>query len=221
MMPNRIDRIYERYARRLQLLRGAILKLRGARAGERFGIGRHVQVWYPGCLSAGHDVTIFDGAYIRSARPSTVCIGNCTNIHMGFWLDCGADPRDVGFLRIGSQCQLQPYVTMNAGRGAVTIGDHVTLSQLVSIHAGNHVFEDPGRLIVEQGTTHQGVTIEDDCWIGAKATILDGVTIGRGCVIGAGAVVTRSIPPYSVAMGVPARVVRQRKPTVCLSRDTD
>jgi len=210
MMPNRVDRILERYARRLQLLRGAMLKLRGTTAGERFGIGRHVQVWYPGCLAAGHDVTIFDGAYIRSVRPGTVCIGSNTDIHMGFWLDCGGKQDGAGSFQIGHHCLLQPYATMNAGGAHIVIGNYVICGQMVSIHAGNHSFDDPARLIAEQGTTHQGVVIEDDCWLGAKVTILDGVTIGRGSVIGAGAVVTKSLPAMSVAVGVPARIIKVR-----------
>jgi acetyltransferase-like isoleucine patch superfamily enzyme len=56
-----------------------------------------------------------------------------------------------------------------------------------------------------------GITIGDDCWIGNRATILDGVRIGRGCVIGAAAVVTRDLPEFSVAVGVPARIVRDRR----------
>lgn len=210
MAPSWLDQIIERYVRRLQLLRGAVLRLRGATAGERFGVGRHVQVWYPSCLSVGHDVTIFDGAYIRSARPGTVCIGSKTNIHMGFWLDCGGEQDTAGFLRVGHHCLLQPYATMNAAGAGITIGNHVLFGQMVSVHAGNHLFDDPERLIMEQGTVHQGVVIEDDCWIGAKATILDGVTIGRGSVVGAGAVVTTSLPPLSVAAGVPARILRTR-----------
>jgi carbonic anhydrase/acetyltransferase-like protein (isoleucine patch superfamily) len=210
MAPNRVDQLYERFSRRLQLLRGAVLKLRGARAGERFGIGRHVQVWHPRCLSVGHDVTIFDGAYIRSVRPDTVRIGGNTDIHMGFWLDCGGAHDAPGSLSIGRGCLLQPYITINAGGARIAIGDHVLLGQMVSIHAGNHAFEDPNRLIVEQGTTHQGITIEEDCWIGAKATILDGVTIGRGSVVGAGAVVTGSLPALSISVGNPARIIRMR-----------
>jgi acetyltransferase-like isoleucine patch superfamily enzyme len=209
MTRNRIDGYCERCARQLQLMRGAILKLRGARAGERFGVGRHVQIWHPSCLSVGHDVTILDGAYIRSSRPDTVHIGSSTNIHMGFWLDCGGSQDASGFFRVGQGCLLQPYATMNAG-GGITIGNHVLCGQMVSIHAGNHVFSDPRRLISEQGITHKGVVIEDDCWIGAKVAILDGVTIGRGSVIGAGAVVTRSLPPFSVAAGNPARIIRVR-----------
>lgn len=210
MVLARADQVYERYHRRLQLLRGMILKLRGAKAAQRFGIGRHVQVWYPSCLTVGHDVTIFDGAYIRSMRPGSVRIGSNTSIHMGLWLDCGVAQDGMGSLRVGEHCLLQPYVTINAGEARVAIGDYVLIGQMVSIHAGNHVFADPERLIIEQGTTHECVTIEDDCWIGAKATILDGVTIGRGSVVGAGAVVTRSLPPLSIAVGNPARIIGMR-----------
>lgn len=209
-MPNRIDRLCERYVRRLQLLRGAVLKLRGAKAGTRFGIGRNVQVWQPCCLSTGNDVTIFDSGYIRSARPDTVRVGSNTNIHMGFWLDCGGGQEATGFLQIGENCLVQPYATMNAAGAGITIGDNVICGQMVSIHAGNHVYSDTERLIREQGTTHKGVVIEDDCWIGAKVTILDGVTIGRGSVVGAGAVVTKSLLPLSIAAGNPARTLRMR-----------
>jgi acetyltransferase-like isoleucine patch superfamily enzyme len=210
MMQDQIDQLYERCARRLQLLRGDILKLRGAKAGTHFGIGRNVQIWYPSCLSVGHDVTIFDGSYIRSARPGTVRIGSNTNIHMGFWLDCGGDRTAVGFLEIGDNCLLQPYATMNASGAGIRIGNDVIFGPMVSIHAGNHVFSDPDRLIREQGTTHQGVVVGDDCWIGAKVTILDGVIIGRGSVVGAGAVVTKSLPSLSIAVGNPARILRRR-----------
>ena len=73
------------------------------------------------------------------------------------------------------------------------------------------MFSDPEMLIHEQGMIGLGIKIEDDVWIGAGAIILDGVTIGRGSVIGAGAVVTKNIPPYSVAVGVPARVIKKRE----------
>lgn len=59
----------------------------------------------------------------------------------------------------------------------------------------------------------KAIHIEDDCWIGANAVILPGVTIGRGSTIGAGAIVSRDVPPYSIAVGIPARVVK-KLPTV-------
>jgi acetyltransferase-like isoleucine patch superfamily enzyme len=56
----------------------------------------------------------------------------------------------------------------------------------------------------------KGIVIEDDVWIGAGARILDGVTIARGSVIGAGSVVTKSTQPYSIVVGVPAKIVSSR-----------
>ena len=84
------------------------------------------------------------------------------------------------------------------------IGAHVVIIPY------NHLFEDPSVQIFKQGSSQQGVFIEDDVWIGAHVTVTDGVRIGKGSVIGAGAVVTRDIPPYSVAVGVPARVIKSR-----------
>jgi acetyltransferase-like isoleucine patch superfamily enzyme len=64
--------------------------------------------------------------------------------------------------------------------------------------------------IAEQPEPRLGVVIEDDCWLGAGAIVVDGVRIGRGSVVGAGAVVTRDVEPYSVVVGVPARKVATR-----------
>jgi acetyltransferase-like isoleucine patch superfamily enzyme len=94
------------------------------------------------------------------------------------------------------------------GQGGITIGDDVFLAPLVQILAVNHIYADTTRPISHQGITAQGITIEDGAWIGAGAIILDGVRIGRNAVVGAGAVVTRDVPPYTLAAGNPARVVR-------------
>jgi acetyltransferase-like isoleucine patch superfamily enzyme len=187
-----------------------LLKLRGARAGERFGIGQNVKIFHPSCLSVGHDVTILDGSYIKSYRPGSVRIGSNTNIHLGFWLDCGGRRDIPGYLSIGEDCGFQAWVVMQAGGSSIRIGNHVRCAHNVTIHAGSHEFGDPSRLIVEQEMVHKGVVIEDDCWLGAKVTVLDGVTIGRGTVVGAGAVVTQSLPPLCIAAGVPARIIGRR-----------
>jgi len=95
------------------------------------------------------------------------------------------------------------------GQGGVTIGDNVYTAPLVQILAVEHVYDDPSRPISEQGIMAEGIVIEDDAWIGAGAIITDGVRVGKGSVVGAGAVVTRDVPPHSVVMGVPARVVKE------------
>ena len=62
-----------------------------------------------------------------------------------------------------------------------------------------------------QGCSPEDVVIEDDVWIGSRCVILGNVRVGRGSVIGAGSVVTKDIPPFSIAVGVPCKVVKKRK----------
>ena len=88
----------------------------------------------------------------------------------------------------------------------VIIGDRVQMGPNVSIYSAGHDTSVLSRIkFVEFG---HPIRIEDDCWIGGGVTILPNVTIGRGSTVGAGAVVTKSIPPYSVALGAPAKVVK-------------
>lgn len=95
--------------------------------------------------------------------------------------------------------------------GAVEIGENVLMGPEVMIFARNHRFSDVGAPIKEQGYSEERpVKVGDDVWIGARAIILPGVHIGAGSIIGAGAVVSRSVEPYSVVVGNPARVVKQR-----------
>lgn len=93
--------------------------------------------------------------------------------------------------------------------GPVTIGNHVNLAQGITVTALNHNFSDSDKRIDEQGVSTKQVTIGNDCWIGANAVILPGVTIGNHCVIAAGAVVTKDVPSHSLAVGVPAKVIKK------------
>jgi acetyltransferase-like isoleucine patch superfamily enzyme len=113
-------------------------------------------------------------------------------------------------IKIGKKCFIGEKNVIR-GQGGVTIGNYVYTGPLVQILAVNHVFSNPDRPIMDQGITAEGITIEDDVWLSAGVTVLDGVTIGEGSVIGAGSVVTKSLPPYSIAVGAPARRVRDRR----------
>jgi acetyltransferase-like isoleucine patch superfamily enzyme len=92
----------------------------------------------------------------------------------------------------------------------VVVGDGVRIAPHAMLIAADHVFDDPHTPIRQQGLRPQPIVIEDDVWIAGRVTITAGVRVGRGSVLGAGAVVTTDIPPYSVAVGVPARVIRSR-----------
>jgi len=113
-------------------------------------------------------------------------------------------------LHLGNQSSLDAFSFVGAG-GGVWIGNRVIMGQHVSFHAENHNFESLDHPIREQGRTAEGIVIDDDCWVGSNVTFLDGVHVGTGCVIAAGAVVTKDIPPYSIAAGIPARVIKKRQ----------
>lgn len=97
------------------------------------------------------------------------------------------------------------------GRGT-RIGNDVMMRPDCIIYSVSHRYDRTDIPMIQQGYQPLSpVTIGNDVWIGSRVTIMPGVTIGDGCIIGAGAVVTKDIPPYSVAVGVPAKVIRNRK----------
>ena len=97
-------------------------------------------------------------------------------------------------------------------RGYFRIGMNVSIAPNCTIIGANHNFQRTDIPIKHQGVSNRGgVVIEDDVWLGANCVVLDGVTIGKGSVIGAGSIVSRSIPPYSIAVGNPCRVIKSRK----------
>lgn len=95
--------------------------------------------------------------------------------------------------------------------GGVIIGDNTVLGPYCVIHSANHKFGKVDVPICRQGHVLKPVFIGEDCWLGAHVTVVPGTIIEKGCVIGAGSVVTKHIPPYSVAVGNPARVIKKRK----------
>ena len=115
-------------------------------------------------------------------------------------------------VRIGQGAVINEGVTISDSyKHLVTIGERASISPGVTIIADagpnnsrlQHVPEVRDRLIVEKS-----VTIGNDAWIGANAVLLPGVTIGEGAIVGAGAVVARSVAPFTIVAGVPAREVR-------------
>jgi acetyltransferase-like isoleucine patch superfamily enzyme len=109
-----------------------------------------------------------------------------------------------GEITIGEFCTVNPFCVLY-GHGGLHIGNYVRIATHTVMIPANHVFDDPDAPITRQGLRMQGITIEDDVWIGAGARVLDGITIGRGAVVAAGAVVNRDVPPLAIFGGVPAR----------------
>jgi acetyltransferase-like isoleucine patch superfamily enzyme len=114
-----------------------------------------------------------------------------------------------GRIEVGEKTYIGAYVCIS-GPGNIKIGKNCLIAAQTGLYASNHIFEALNLPINQQGAECKGIVIEDDCWLGSGVKVLDGVTIGQGSVIGAGAVVTKNIPPYSVAVGVPAKVIAHR-----------
>lgn len=117
---------------------------------------------------------------------------------------------------VGNNVNLGYRPVLIAGKSKITIGSHVMFGPQVTIRGGNHRIDLLGRYMdtvkndEKRPEDDPGVVIEDDVWIGTRAIILAGVTIGRGSVVAAGAVVTKSVPPYAIVGGNPAKVIRMR-----------
>lgn len=110
---------------------------------------------------------------------------------------------------IGDQVSINRDVTIDASDGGhIRIGNNCLIGPYVLIRSADHAFGDSAKPIRCQGHTGGCIVIEDNCWIGGHVTVTRDVTIGTGSVIGANSVVTRDIPPFSLAAGNPAKVIR-------------
>ena len=112
---------------------------------------------------------------------------------------------------IGNNVSLNFNVMINAdGGGRIIIGNDVMIGPYTVMRAANHRLDDIEKSMIKQGHVPGKITIKDDVWLGAHVTILPNVTIGESTVIGAGSVVTSDIPPFSIAVGAPAKVIKKR-----------
>jgi len=169
---------------------------------QGLGVQHGKNVW----IASGVD---FDRMGRRGAgespfRKGEISLGEDTRVESGaiLWAFGGS-------IRTGVNVFLGPYVAIY-GHGGVEIGDQTLVSMKATILSSNHGTAGRNRDIRHQPDILLPTKIGRDVWIGAHAVILGGVTIGDGCVVAAGAVVSKDLPAYSVAMGVPAKVVRTR-----------
>ncbi len=182
-----------------------IMQLDGAvaiEAGVRLACASHIKL--------GKNVYLDQGVYLH-ALPGGISIGDNTFLmHHTMLHVFNFRKLPQAKITIGNNCFLGEFNVIR-GQGGVTIGNDVYTGPMVQLVAVNHVYNSLNRPIREQGITAKGIVIEDDVWLGANVTVVDGVTVGRGSIIGAGSVVTRDIPPYSIAVGTPARPVKNRQ----------
>lgn len=159
----------------------------GIRLGRRVDIGRGVElrITSGGTITIEDDVAIERDVLIHAERGA---------VHIG----------SHGFIGRNSQI---------VAKERITVGPDALVAAGVVIRDADHRFDDPSRPIREQEHEVRPIDIGADVWLGAHVVVIAGSTIGNGSVIGANAVVRGNVPPGSVAAGIPARIVKERKPT--------
>ncbi|MFQ4141988.1 acyltransferase [Chlorogloeopsis sp. ULAP02] len=187
-------------------LRNLLYRFIFVRIGSSVYIQHGVEFLGASCIEIGNSVHIFKGVRIDARGDNNKIL-----LEQGVAIERNVDIGclDNTSIQIAQDTFIGPGVSIT-GPGNIKIGKRCLIAAHSGIFANNHTFADPLRYIADQGITRQGIVIEDDCWLGHGVTVLDGVTIGKGSVVGAGAVVTKDIPSFSIAVGVPAKVVRKR-----------
>ncbi len=175
----------------------------------------------------GKDTDIDPSAIFES--PEKIRIDDACKIGQGARL-IGASLESTS-IDLGPLVRIRPYVNIYAyggkislgrrvtigegsvicGHGGLKIGENTMISWLCSIVPANHIFDNIDVPLRLQGEERLGINIGSNVWIGSCVTILDGVNIGDNAIVGAGSVVTRDVPEWGVAMGIPARVIRDRR----------
>jgi acetyltransferase-like isoleucine patch superfamily enzyme len=175
--------------------------------GDNVTIGTGVKIKNPQYVHIGNNVTISDGVTIIARGEGGVVIGDNVRLQERVYLD--TEDEKHGYIRIGKSVYVGTGTTLFGHRG-LEIGDKSLLAQNINLTPYSHIFEDPDRSIISQGGHTKKVTIGSDVYIGMGVCIMYSGDVGDGSVIGAGSVVVKPIPPYSVAVGCPAKVIRKR-----------
>jgi acetyltransferase-like isoleucine patch superfamily enzyme len=179
---------------------------RARRFALRFGRLAMARARHPGVVF-GRGCDIRKGLHLWTGAGALVVIGPKCVVDRSATIECH------GLLEVGARVVFGHHVTIGV-RDRVVIGADSMIAELVSIRDHDHRFADRDTPVREQGMETQPVTIGTDVWLGSKVSVMRGVTIGDRAVVGAGAVVTADIPAGAIAVGVPARVIGWRVPSV-------
>jgi len=181
------------------------------RVGRGTIFGPNVTLRSPWRIEIGERVVVdanvsLDG---RSEEAVSISIGDDTIVSRNAILACKG-----GSIRLGRRVGVGPNSTFHVYTGnRIVVGDNVLIAPYCYLAgAAGYKSERVDVPIIDQRLDLRGgITVEDNAWIGAGATIMDGVTIGRDAIVTAGSVVITNVPPYGVARGSPAKVVHDRR----------
>jgi len=187
------------------MLRGATYRSVLGSLGRGSFIEQDVRLLVPRRVFLGQRVMVGEGCFLDANTPQgRITLQDDVWLSRGCYIVVGEGEVDIGPMSyIGHRCLMY-------GTKSIRIGCDALLANDVQLICGNHTFARRDVPIRAQSPQEKPIVIGDDVWLGASVIVLGGVTIGDGAVVGAGAVVTQNLPPYSIARGVPARIVGTR-----------
>ena len=176
--------------------------------GENVYIGKGVTIVNPEFISVGNNVEIKNDVTLIARGEGGITLADGVRIQERVYLD--TERVNTGYINVGKNVYIGTGTTL-FGHMGLEIGDDCLLAQNIQLTPYSHIFDDHKSIIYSQGGHCKKVTIGRDVYIGMRAAIMYSGDIGEGSVIGAGSVVVKPIPPYSVAVGCPAKVIKERK----------
>lgn len=194
----------------IELVRANVRLLLNLKRPGMVFFGRGVQWFNTGNIKLGKWTKIGKDVYLGALGKEKLELGNGVAIGAYSQVIISTSFNNVGeYIKIGNNVGIGQFAYLG-GAGGLEIMDDCIIGQYFSCHPENHNFDKHDQLIRLQGTVREPIKIEQNCWIGAKVTVLAGVVIGANSVVAAGSVVTKSMPPNSIVAGVPAKVIKTR-----------
>ncbi|WP_247935523.1 acyltransferase [Streptococcus mitis] len=194
----------------LGLIKGVIRSIGFGKRGNRFFIGNGVSISAKHKLYIGNNVRIGHYVVIDALSENGVQLADYVKIGDYSQIIGTGSINNMGKgLSIGKNSSFSEFCLFGAA-GGITIGDDVISGQNVRFHSENHNYDNIDKLIREQGVNRKGISVGNNCWIGAGAVFLDGSSIGSGCIVAANSVVTKHFPDNVIIGGVPAKILKKR-----------
>jgi len=176
--------------------------------GKGVVFGKNMMIRHPKKIKIGNNVVLDDNVVLdaKGDENNGIIIGNNVLIGRNTLLSCKqGDIKINDFTNIGPNCYLVSETSLNLGKYVFVAGNSFMVA------GGNHSYEDKKTpMMFQPSISKGGINIEDDVWIAASVNIIDGVKIGKGSIIGAASLVNKKIPAFSIAVGVPAKVIKER-----------
>ncbi|MDD3520894.1 MAG: DapH/DapD/GlmU-related protein [Actinomycetota bacterium] len=188
-------------------LRSIFYKLLLKKVGKGVSFGKNIVLRHPNKIIIGNNVVIDDNCMLDAKGSTNKGIIIEDGVFLGRNTILSCKDGDIILrenVNLGFNCDIF------SGR-KIEIGKDTMIAAYVYFVAGNYVYDSADKPATEMDTVCKGIYVGENCWFGAKALIFDGVNIGRNSIIGGAAVVNEDIPEYSIAVGMPAKVVKSRK----------